>query len=188
MAKQKNNIVMHSTRGMFGGQVVFKRRAGKSFVAAPPEVDENREPTARQQELQKRFRTSNAYAAAALKDPDIYNAYLRKAKRGQSAYNVAVRDALIAPSITVLTAQGYSGQPGNLIFIEAIDDFKVTSVKLSIHTADNQLVEEGVATVTGSGLSWVYTTTQLNNAVAGSRITATAIDLPANETSLEIIL
>ena len=35
MARQKNNVVMQNTRGMFGGQVVFKKRAGKGYVAAP---------------------------------------------------------------------------------------------------------------------------------------------------------
>jgi hypothetical protein len=38
MAKQGNNIIMRNTRGMVGKQIVFKRRAGRSYVAAPPEV------------------------------------------------------------------------------------------------------------------------------------------------------
>jgi hypothetical protein len=29
MARQKNNLIMRSTRGMVGKQIVFKRRAGK---------------------------------------------------------------------------------------------------------------------------------------------------------------
>ena len=45
MALQKNNIVMRSTRGMVGKQIVFKVRAGKPYVAAPPEVNENRVAT-----------------------------------------------------------------------------------------------------------------------------------------------
>ena len=39
MARQKNNIIMRSTRGMVGGQIVFKRRAGKGYVSAAPEIN-----------------------------------------------------------------------------------------------------------------------------------------------------
>ena len=52
MAKQKNNIIMRSTRGMIGGQIVFKRRAGKGYVSAAPETNENRMPTEKQQAVQ----------------------------------------------------------------------------------------------------------------------------------------
>ena len=48
MAKQGNNLIMRNTRGMVGKQIVFKRRAGRSYVAAPPEVNEDRKPTAKQ--------------------------------------------------------------------------------------------------------------------------------------------
>lgn len=60
MARQKNNIIMRSTRGMVGGQIVFKSRAGKPYVAAAPEVNENRQPTANQLLAQERFRKSIA--------------------------------------------------------------------------------------------------------------------------------
>lgn len=175
---------MRSTRGMFGGQVVFKRRAGKSFVSAPPEVDENRVPTAGQLAIQKRFTASAAYANAAVTDPEMYNAYLKKAKRGQSPNNVAFKDAFTAPEVTSIVSTGYAGQPGNPIIIEATDDFKVASVKVAIHNAANELVEEGAAAATASGLSWIYTATQANAALAGSTITATAVDLPGNEGAL----
>ena len=36
MARQKHNAVMYNTRGMFAKQVVFKERAGKVYVAGPP--------------------------------------------------------------------------------------------------------------------------------------------------------
>ena len=39
MARQKNNIIMRSTRGMVGEQIVFKRRAGKGYVSAAPEIN-----------------------------------------------------------------------------------------------------------------------------------------------------
>ena len=37
MARQKNNAVMQGTHSMVEGQIVFKRRAGKGYVAAAPE-------------------------------------------------------------------------------------------------------------------------------------------------------
>lgn len=84
MARQKNNIVMRSTRGMFGKQVVFKRRAGKGYLAAPPEVNENHKPTDKQAERQAQFKRSIRFAKSAMLIAKAKEAYAKGAKRGQS--------------------------------------------------------------------------------------------------------
>ena len=188
MAKQKNNIIMRSTRGMVGKQIVFKRRAGKGYVAAPPEVNENRQPTPTQAVVQQRFREAIAYASAAIKSPELKEAYLEKAKRNQSAHNVAFQDAFLKPEVTGIITQAYLGQVGNIIVVHATDDFKVNAVKVSIHNSANELVEEGAAVENADGLSWSYTATQANPNVDGAVITATAIDIPENEGSLSVTL
>src|SRR5687768_18594281 len=128
MARQKNNIVMRTTRGMFGKQVVFKKRAGKGYVAAPPEVNENRKPTERQAERQVQFKNSIRYAKAAILIAEVKEAYAAVAKRGQSAFNVAFQDAYNAPQITEIVSRGYRGQVGDLIIVQSFDDFKVNAV------------------------------------------------------------
>jgi hypothetical protein len=188
MARQKNNIVMRSTRGMVGKQIVFKKRAGKPYVAAPPDINENRKATPGQQAVRERFKTAIAYAAAAIKDPAVKQAYADRAKRGQSPHNVAFQDAFLPPVVQGIITQGYHGQVGDVIVVHAMDDFKVNAVRIAIHNADGELIEEGAAVEDAGGLSWSYAVTQANANVAGSKITATAIDIPENEGSLEVTL
>jgi hypothetical protein len=185
MPKQKNNIVMKTTSGMFGKQVVFKERAGESYVSAPPQVNENREPTDKQVEGQQRFRESIEYASDAIKDPVLKKGYQAKAKRSQSAQNVAFQDAYHAPVVHEIVGAGYRGQVGDVITVVAEDDFKVTAVKVSIYDADGELLEEGNA-IAGKKFNWMYTVTQPNANVAGSTIKAIAFDLPGNEGTLQV--
>src|SRR5690606_2507697 len=141
MPKQTNNIVMHGTRGMFGNQVVFKIRGTESYVSAPPQTDPNRVPTDPQQVIRDRFKGSADYAKSAMEDADMKAAYQAKVKGNQSAYNVAFRDAFTPPEVQGAITQGYVGQVGNLIVIQASDDFKVHSVLVSIHNASGELIE-----------------------------------------------
>lgn len=186
MAKQKNNIVMRNARGMFGKQVVFKKRNGKAYIAAPPEVDENRKATPGQLALQVKFKRCIAYAKRALKNDDIIQRYTVMTKRHQSPYNVAFLDAFYSPEVESMILQGYQGQAGNIIVVQAKDNFGVEEVRVSIHDANNVLLEEGLAVANNDGLNWTYTAAQPNPALPGSKITAKAYDLAGNEGLLEV--
>jgi len=188
MAKQGNNIIMRNTRGMVGKQIVFKRRAGRSYVAAPPEVNENRKATPKQLAVQQRFKTSIAYAKAALTSIELKEAYDKVALRGQSAFNVAFKDAFNAPEIVGIVAEGYQGVAGNVIVVHAKDDFRVNAVKVSIRNSADELIEEGAASANADGLSWSYVVQLPNPDVTGTKIKATAFDIPENEGSLEVTL
>jgi hypothetical protein len=187
MAKQKNNIIMRSTRGMVGGQIVFKRRAGKGYVSAAPEVNENRVPTNGQQTAQEKFAASVAYAKLAIKEPAVKDAYKAVALRNQSAFNVAFQDAYNAPKVTAVITDGYTGAVGNTIVVRATDDFKVSSVKVSIRNENDEVIEEGPA-VLSTGDLWIYTTTQSNPDFSGTKIKTSAFDMPENEGFLEVTL
>jgi hypothetical protein len=186
MAKQKNNLIMRSTRGMVGKQIVFKRRAGRSYVAAPPEVNENRKPTEKQQSARLNFKSSVEYATMALKDASIKKAYEAMAKKGRSAHNVAFQDAYTPPVVLGIIAQGYTGAIGNVIVVHAKDDFKVSKVMVSIRSAANVLIEEGPAMANADRMSWSYTTTRAVADVKGVIVKASAFDLPGNDGSLEV--
>src|SRR5687768_11236666 len=174
MAKQGNNLIMRNTRGMVGKQIVFKRRAGRSYVAAPPEVNEDRKPTAKQLAVQQKFATSIRYAKAALTSIELKEGYEQVALRGQSAFNVAFKDAFNAPEILGIVADGYQGVAGNVIIVHADDDFKVNAVKVAIRNSDDELIEEGAASANADGLSWIYLVKQSNPEVTGTKIKATA--------------
>jgi hypothetical protein len=188
MARQRNNMIMRNTHGMVGKQIVFKQRAGKSFVAAPPDVNENRTPTANQLAAQNRFRTSIARAKTAMLDDDIKAFYEEKAERGQSAFNVAFKDAYFAPVVTGIVTDDYTGQVGSLLVVQATDNFKVNEVKVQIFNPADQLIEEGEATATDDGLRWNYLATVAVANIAGCKVKATAFDIPENEADLQVVL
>ena len=189
MARQKGNSVMHNTRGLFNKQVVFKERAGRVYVAGPPNTKDNRKPTASQQLVQDRFKEATEYAKAVMADAQLKAAYANAANKRQSAYNIAFKDAYTAPQVTAIFANGYRGGVGDSIIIQAKDDFKVNEVKVSIFNANDELIEEGEASeMSGVKKSWNYTVTQANSTLLGTTIRATAYDIPENEGSLEVTL
>ncbi len=78
-------------------------------------------------------------------------------------------------------ADQYSGQPGQMIVVQAHDDFEVTGVNVQITSVGGQPVENGSAVQNppNSG-RWTYTTTQTVSNVTGVQVTATASDRPGN--------
>jgi hypothetical protein len=117
--------------------------------------------------------------------PDLRNAYLAVARAGQTAYNMALKDAYNEPEVVSLITQGYHGEAGNIIVVLAKDDFRVKTVKITIYNVDSELIEEGTAVANANGLSWLYITTSTNLNIPGSRIIATATDVPGNEGVME---
>jgi hypothetical protein len=188
MATQENNVVMRNASGMFGGQVVFRQRAGKTVLAAPPTIDPNRVVTATEEAFRARFKQATRFASGAMSDPLLKETYAAIAKPGQSAFNVAFTDVYYAPEILGILTQNYSGGIGSLIAVQAIDNVRVKTVRVRITTAADVLIEEGNAVVDFDGTTFNYTATVLNASVDGSKIIATAIDLAGNETVLEAIL
>lgn len=166
--------------------MVFKKRAGTRYVAAPPYVDENRKATPNQLAAQEKFRRSVEYSRDADAIPELRKAYKAAAGRGQSARNIAFQDAYHAPVVLGVITHGYTGNAGNIIVAHAQDDFKVKSVKVSIRNSLDELIEEGDAVANFEGLSWTYIVTRNNPNVAGSVIKVIAFDIPGNEGSMEV--
>lgn len=172
---------------MFGGQVVFKVRKGKRFVAAPPDVNPNRKPTPNQKIAQERFKFVSEYANEAIKDAATKFMYQQVAGKRQSAQNMVFKDAYNAPEVRTVTAQGYKGLPGNIIVIHAVDDFRVTGVLILIVDKDNNLIERGDAVLDKGGVLWIYNAIVRNNIVAGCKVQIIATDVPENRTTAEVI-
>jgi len=181
MAESKNNLVTNGLSGKLGKNLVFVQRMGKTIVRqAPSKVTKQRSEV--QQQHFNRFRLAVLYAKKALADSSIKEAYAKAAKPGQTAQNVAVADFLQSPHITHVNTSGYKGHTGDTIVINAIDDFGVVAVKVSILTGNDVVLEEGNAIQSANATEWVYTAVQDNPAVQGSRIIIQAFDLPDNMT------
>ncbi len=74
-----------------------------------------------------------------------------------------------------------TGQIGDQIRVRAIDNFRVTEVKVSIHDASDTLVESGLATLSPNNIDWTYDATTLHSDLAGTKVTAEAKDTPGNK-------
>lgn len=186
MAKINGNLIMMNVSGMIGKQVVIKHRNDKPYICAAPTIDEDREPTDNQKAWQQKFSSFVAYGKVAAKAPETRPGYMAARKKGQSAYNVAFRDARYPPEVTAITAKGYTGKAGDLIYVQAKDDFMVTAVKVSIYSATGELIEEGNAVT--DDILWMYQATGENPEIEGSKIVAKAYDLPGNEGVKEVTL
>jgi hypothetical protein len=178
MAKQEGNVVTHRLSGKIGDLLVFRQRAGKTVVAKTPTV--SNKVTEAQLAQRRKFQRAVAYAGGVATDPELRDAYAGKTKPGQTFYNLAVADYLHAPDIELIDLSGYHGNPGDVIRIEATDDFAVREVKVVITNPDGILVEEGFAKPEPSGYEWTYTATATNNDLSGDRIDVFASDTPGN--------
>lgn len=179
---------MQGTRGMIGGQVVFRVRKGKQVVGAPPTIDEEREPTANQKVSRSWFKKATDYANNAIKDEVMKAAYQKVASKRQSAQNMAFRDAFYPPQVHRIITQGYKGEVGDIVVVHATDDFRVQSVYISIYDSAGKIIEQGDATSDKHGVVWLYVATKSNANVNGCTIEATATDLPSNKTNLEVTI
>lgn len=186
MARIKGNLFMMNVRGMIGKQIVVKKRGETEYLSAPPTYDENRVPTPNQQAWGIKFKKIVAYAKVAAKDPVSGPDYKAAAIKGQSGYNVAFKDARYAPKVTAITCKGYAGRVGDIIYIQATDDFRVTRVIVSIISSAGDVVEEGVAE--SDGVLWMYSVTRANENISGCRVIAKAYDLPQNEGVKEVTI
>jgi hypothetical protein len=189
MANVNENLLVRGARGNVGKQFVYRRHGNDTNIGRMPVLSKNAAPTEKQSRIRELFSEAVIYARGVLSSADLKKEYEKKAMPGRTAYNMAFRDFLKAPVVKGIDVLKYKGTPGSTIVIKAKDDFRVAEVRLSIHTAAGVLVEEGNAVLNPIRQSlWIYTATQNNATLAGCVISATALDLPGNQGSLEITL
>lgn len=123
MAKVRNNIIIQGLSGSLGEQLVIKQdKAGRTIVGVAPSFDPNRTYTEAQTEQHEKFRDASIYAKGA-KDEEIY---VEKAEGTPiNPYNVAMADWFHAPEVTEIDAEAWSGQAGQVIRIQAVDNVQV---------------------------------------------------------------
>lgn len=184
MSKSENNVITRGATGTFGKQVVFSQRFGETIMSIPP-GKRNYPPTANQQETRDRFKMANDYAKAVHTDEVLNAVYKAAARPGLSAYNIAMSDAFKIPQIKGINSSMYTGNPGDIISIHAIDNFKVQSVDVTILNQDNEVLEKGKAIKDPDNDYWTYTTVA---AEKGSRLVVQVTDLPGNEAMQDLFL
>ena len=170
---------------MLGGTLVFRKVGNKTVVSTVPST--SKEPTEAQQAQRVRFQQAVLYAKAQMAEPVIKAEYESKAKGvgAPNAYNIAVADFFNAPDILEVDVSKYTGQVNEPIRVKVTDDFKVMEVSVEIFNPDGALVEKGLAIKQANNLDWIFTSTVMNNTIAGDKIVIKASDLPGNITTNE---
>ena len=189
MAHADNSIITGKFKGSLGKQLVFREWDGKTVVAKSPKRRSG-PPTPEQQETQEKFLIASRYAKAITTNADqsLAEAYATALRPRQNVYSRALEHFMSPPVVISIDTRSYSGATGDHLEIRAIDDFRVTGVRVEIKAADGTLLEAGNAVQNINGIDWTYTATQDNPVMAGSTIIAVAVDVPKNEGVLELTL
>jgi hypothetical protein len=124
-------VITHGLSGKFADVVVFSQRNGRTIASRVP-GKRTGPMTAGQLAVQAKFQKAVAYARSVMEDPSNREAYLKKARPGQTAFNMAIADYFKGPEIHEMDHSGYSGNIGEKILVRVSDNFRVREVKLSI--------------------------------------------------------
>ncbi len=189
MANSNNSVITGKLRGALGKELVFREWEGKTVVAKAPKPRKGK-PNPAQVQIQERFLLASRYAKAVMQGQDqgIRDAYTAALRPRQNLYSRAVEDFMSLPVVKIIGTGNYTGASGSRITVRAMDDFRVTGVRLEIYTATGALLEKGNAEQQVNGVDWTYTATQANSLLTGSKIKAIATDVPGNEGTLELML
>ena len=187
MARVKDNPLTRGFSGTIAKLITFTQRAGETVVGKYRRPS-SKAPTDTALAIRARFKSSIAYARAAVKNAATKAMYNAAAPAGSSGFNIALADAFKPPVVESIDSGLYHGVVGDVIMVRATDDFKVAALKVSIHNGAGDLLEEGDAVIQEDTIAWLYNAKAANAAVAGSKISAVATDLPGNATTLEVTL
>jgi hypothetical protein len=163
-------------------------RGDQSIIAGLPKPRKEKSNSEKHMAVKRKFSLAVIYGKKAIANPELKAAYQAIAKKNQSAYNAAVLDALKGPELADLRTDGYTGQAGYPLAVQATDNFRVTKVSFGLYAPNGSLLEEGDAIMDENGFDWIYTTQSDIPSPTGTIIRITAEDLPKNRTQLEAVI
>jgi hypothetical protein len=167
-------------RGMQGvlDDVVYKRFEGRTIAVPKPDPFTG-PPTAAQVAQRERWKEAASYARAVFADPVRKTVYVDAARAAgrQTVFAITLGDYMSAPKVTDIDLSAYAGAAGNVIKINAVDDFEVVAVSVTIRDAQGNVVEDGPA-IRGD-TRWIYTA-QTPAPAGPLTIEAQAFDRPGN--------
>ena len=157
MAKLDPNQLLGILHGKLGGLVFVRNADGTVHVRHSPV----REAGFTEGELsnQARFKQAVTYVGKVRQQPDVYTAYQAAARaKGKRACDLANADCRHPPIIQDVDLSSYKGEVGEPIRVQAIDDFAVTAVTLTLTEINGLLLEQGSAVLLTRTSTWLYLT------------------------------
>jgi len=179
MAKMRANRSVGDLQGTVGGLVYVHRADGTVVVrrAAERKADFSEA----QEAQQSLFAQGQLFVRRLKADPAQYQPYQQAARVSRKrACDLAISDALCPPVIHDIDLAQYNGQAGGVIRVEAVDNFAVDSVRLSLSLLAGALVEEGLAVLDVRAARWIYVTQATLAPGTVVVLQVTALDRPGN--------
>jgi hypothetical protein len=162
---------------------VYRRTRDGNILGRMP--INTRPPTEAQRGVREQFRLAAAYARAVRTDETLAARYAAAARaKGILSFPFTIRDYLNPPEVLSIDTAGYAKAIGNAIEVRATDDLEVTGVMVSIHDANDAVLEQGPAILT-AGL-WRYMTTTA--APTAASVKAVATGQPGNTGNRSVLL
>lgn len=189
MARIDEGSPFYGTRGRIGNLIFRTGRYGTTVSIAPDKKAFKKKNKRKLMSLSPLSRAIE-YARKQIRNSESYEMYqsgVNMEKR--SAYMVALKDFLTAPTIISIETSHYAGGIGERIGIHVTDDFRVKRVVLVIRNARGDVVESGEAIALPEGFErWAYVARTANAEPAGSTVLVTVEDHAQNVTSQTVTL
>lgn len=187
MSKIGNNPLLFAIKGKLGN-IVFREMRGKMQMVNRPKPRE--ELSEKQQNAVINFKRAIAYAKRQMLSDEMKALYATGVGGSKfTPYMVALTDYLVAPKISSVDTLDYKGEIGDRIGIRASDDFRLTSLEVSIVDAQGKQIEKGAAQLRQDTTDdWTYTVTVAHEPVAGTKLIIVARDTPGNVTVRETVI
>jgi hypothetical protein len=145
MAKVKVNPILQGLSGGLGRDLMFRRlQDGRTILCLKPDFSK-REFSERQLSHQQRFQEAAAYAKAAAKNQPIYAELA--AGTMKNAYNIALSDWFHPPEILACELANWTGQAGDIVRIQAVDDVVVREMQVVFVDEQGEEIMRGEATL-----------------------------------------
>jgi hypothetical protein len=179
MAKIKLNPIVEGVSGGFGN-IVFRSSKGKTVMCRKPAVSDS-DTTEAQAAHRERFRKAAAYGRSVMADAEKLEMYKQAAERKDiPVFALTIADFFNVPTINEVDLLAYTGKAGDVITVNAMDDFGVAKVHVTLTPMSGGTpIESGYAveTTAGSGV-WVYTAQLSVAAGSNVNINVVATDYP----------
>lgn len=188
--KKKKGVFSFANFSALLGEKIAIRKVGGEYLLVNRSAPSKPKPSKMQKGQRTRFNAAVEYARRQVADPVSRELYASRITAKLNNPNlVAIKDFMNPPSVRQIDAGNYRGRAGNTITIDAVDDFMVTRVDVTITSASGTIIEEGQATRHDHNhMMWLYTATVDIPILTGVKIKAVARDRPENLGSLEITL
>ncbi|ASZ14424.1 hypothetical protein KTO58_01705 [Chitinophaga pendula] len=189
MPEIEKNVFTWGLSGKLGPYIIRQfRKSGKIFLsrrALHYQISNSRAAV----EGRTRFAAAVQYGKQALADPSLRAIYQAKARRRyRIPFNVAIADAMSAPTIPHINTRYYTAAAGSEISIIARDDMRVEQVTVSLYDPQQRLLETGPARKDSFKDSWGYRLQGDYARLSAVILVVAASDLPGNTTVREDVL